>query len=302
MRLLAALLAGVSVYLAVGYVTGSAPELRWRIDREVSGVSSRQLWLTQAGVQLSFGQFLLWSILLGVVAFGFGIALTGVVWVALPPAIAVAVLPRWYYGRRRLRRLNEVHEAWPDGLRHIVASLRTGLSLAAALDELERSGPAPLRLAFARFPALSRTLGVDSSLALIREELSDPTSDRVIEILMVAYERGGSIVPDVLADLSDATTRDLRTAEEIRTNALEQRINGRIVFVVPWLVLLLLTSRPGPFRDFYGSSAGVVVIVIGALVSVVGAWLVARLSRDTLEPRVLGSSASGPRPNPEFTP
>lgn len=297
MRLLAALLAFIAMYLAVGYITGFAPDLRWRIDKEDSGLSDRQLWLVQAGARLSHGQFLLWSILLGLFAFVVGMALTGVSWVALPPALAVAVLPRWYFGRRRLRRLSEVHEAWPDGLRHIVASLRTGLSLAAALDELSQSGPAPLRLAFVRFPALSRTLGVDAALELIREELADPTSDRVIEILLVAYERGGSIVPDVLADLSDATTRDLRTVEEIRTNALEQRINGRIVFVVPWLVLLMLTSRPGPFRDFYASAAGVLVIVVGALVSLFGAWLVARLSRDTIEPRVLGSSASGSAPS-----
>lgn len=293
MRLIAALLAAASVYLAVGYVTGFAPDLRWRIEKENSGLSDRQVWLMQAGAHLSPGQFLVWSTVLGSVAFGVGMALTGVPWVSLPPALAIAVLPRWYFARRRIRRLSEVHEAWPDGLRHIVASLRTGMSLPAALDELARTGPAALRFAFARFPALSRTLGVDASLALIREELADPTSDRVIEILLVAFERGGAIVPDVLADLSDATTRDLRTVEEIRTNALEQRINGRIVFVVPWLVLLLLTSRPGPFRDFYSSAAGFIVVVVGALVSLFGAWLVARLSRDTIEPRVLGSSATG---------
>lgn len=293
MRLLAALLAGTFVYLAVGYITGFAPKLQWRIDQETSGISDRQVWLMQAGAQLSPNQFVLWSLLLAVFAFLVGMALTGVPWVSLPPALAMGVLPRWYFARRRIRRLSEVHEAWPDGLRHIVASLRTGMSLATALEELARTGPTPLRFAFSRFPALSRTLGVDASLALIREELADPTSDRVIEILLVAYERGGSIVPEVLTDLSDATTRDLRTVEEIRTNALEQRINGRIVFVVPWLVLLLLTSRPGPFRDFYASAAGVIVVVVGALISVFGAWLVARLSRDTIEPRVLGSSAAG---------
>ena len=297
MRLLAALLAGISCYLAVGYITGLAPDLRWRVDKEVSDISRRQLWLTQAGARISSGQFRLWSFLLSLFAFVVGMALTGVAWVAIPPALAVGILPHWYFGRRRLRRLSEVHESWPDGLRHIVASLRTGSSLTAALDDLARTGPAPLRIAFARFPALSRALGVDTALTVIRDELADPTSDRVIEILLVAYERGGSIVPAVLADLSDATTRDLRTVNEIRTNALEQRINGRIVFVVPWLVLLMLTSRPGPFRDFYASTAGVVVIVVGALVSLIGAWLIARLSRDTIEPRVLGSSATGSAPN-----
>ena len=296
MTLLAALLAGTAVYLAVGFITGLAPDLHWRIDQGDSGLSDRQVWLIQAGAQLSPGQFLLWSLLIGVFALLIGMALTGIPWVSLPPALALAGLPRWYFGRRRIRRLNEVHEAWPDGLRHLVASLRTGMSLAAALEALAKTGPAPLRLAFGRFPALSRTLGVDAALTLIREELADPTSDRVIEILLVAYERGGVIVPDVLADLADATTRDLRTVEEIRTNALEQRINGRIVFVIPWLVLLLLTSTPGPFRDFYASAAGVIVIALGALASLLGAWLVTRLSRDTIEPRVLGSSATGTPP------
>jgi tight adherence protein B len=293
MRILAALSAGVFAYLAVGYITGFAPDLRWRVDQDASGIKERQVWLSQAGAHLSPGQFFLWSLLLGVFALAVCLAVTGVLWVSLPPAFAMAILPRWYFARRRLRRLSEVHESWPDGLRHIVASLRTGMSLTAALDELARSGPVPLREAFARFPAMSRTLGVDTTLDLIREELADPTSDRVLEILLVAYDRGGSIVPEVLVDLADATIRDLRTAEEIRTSALEQRINGRIVFVVPWLVLLLLTSQPGPFREFYASGAGVVVVIIGAAMSLFGAWLVARLSRDTVEPRVFGSSSTG---------
>jgi tight adherence protein B len=296
MRILASLSAAVFVYLAVGYMTGLAPVLRWRVDREKSDVGGMQVWLVQAGAHLTPAQFFMWSVLSGAIAFVVCLAVTSVVWVSLPPAAAVGLLPRWYFARRRLRTLSEVHEAWPDGLRHLIASLRTGMSVAAALDELALSGPAPLRTAFARFPALSRTLGVDAALALTREELADPSSDRVIEILLVAYERGGAIVPEVLSDLADATIRDLRTAEETRTSALEQRINGRIVFVVPWLVLLLLTSRPGPFRDFYLTGAGITVVVIGALASLLGAWSVARLSRDPIEPRVLGSSAVGTPP------
>ncbi len=74
MRLLAALLAGISAYLAVGYLTGLAPDLRWRVNQEVPGVTDRQLWLTQAGAQLSYRQFLLWSVLLGGAAFFVAIA------------------------------------------------------------------------------------------------------------------------------------------------------------------------------------------------------------------------------------
>lgn len=292
MTLMASLLAGICAYLAVGYITGSAPDLRLRREQPKPGISDRALWLVQAGARLTPAQFFGWSAALGAVAFVVGMAVTGVPWVSLPPVIAVAMIPRWYFGRSRIRRLSEVHEAWPDGLRHVVASLRAGLSLSVSLEELARSGPEPLRMAFARYPTLSRTLGADAALEIIREELGDPATDRVVEVLLVAYERGGSIVPEVLTDLAGATTRDLRTVQEIRTNALEQRINGRIVFVIPWLVLLMLTSNPGPFRDFYASGAGLTVVVVGASMSVFGSWLVARLSRDDVEPRVFGSSAT----------
>ena len=78
MTLLAALLTAISVYLAVGYITGLAPDLRWRIDKETSGLSDRRVWLMQAGAQVSPGQFLFWSLVLGLFAFVIGMALTGV--------------------------------------------------------------------------------------------------------------------------------------------------------------------------------------------------------------------------------
>jgi hypothetical protein len=77
-----------------------------------------------------------------------------------------------------------------------------------------------------------------------------------------------------------------RPLEEIASADLEQKINARAVFVLPWLVLLSLTGRPGQFRAFYQSPGGVVVVVLGALLSLAGMWLVGRLARDRTEQRV----------------
>src|SRR5680860_1096925 len=90
----------------------------------------------------------------------------------------------------------------------------------------------------APLPAGSRSL----PWAPLRGELGDPTSDRVIEVLIVAHERGGRIVLELLRDLAEGTTEDLRTEEEIATASLEQRINARAVFVLPWVVLVALTA------------------------------------------------------------
>ena len=136
-------------------------------------------------------------------------------------------------------------------------------------------------------------LGTVAALEIVEEELSDPTSDRVIEVLVLAHERGGRIVRDVLEDLVVATTKDLKVLEEIETEGLEMRINARAVLVMPWFVLVALTARPGAFRDFYQSTGGLLVIVAGALLSAVGYLWIRALVRRQAEIRVFGSSAAG---------
>lgn len=296
MRLLAAALTGLAVATAVGIALGVVPRTSPR-PAERPAVSPRRQWLIQAGLRLTPAQFRLASAGAGVAAFVVFLGLTGVWTVALVPALLVAGLPRAYFGRARERRLLDVQRAWPDGLADVVASVRAGMSLERAVVRLAESGPEPLRMAFDRFPFLARTIGVVPALEVVREELADPTSDRVIEVLVLAHERGGAIVPDILRDLAAATTRDLWTMEEIQTEALEQKINARAVFALPWLVLVVITLQEGAFRAFYATSAGLLVVLVGAAMSAFGMWLVSRLGRDPDEPRVFGGGATaGGRP------
>ena len=178
--------------------------------------------------------------------------------------------------------------AWPDGLRDLVSSIAAGRSLSGALIELAASGPAPLRAAFVRFESHSRMLGTVPALEVIREELADPTSDRVIEVLILASERGGQIVKEILEDLVVATTKDLKVLDEIETEGLEMRINARAVLVLPWFVLVALTLRGGAFREFYASSAGLLVVLVGGALSAVGYLWISHLGRSQQERRVLG--------------
>ena len=289
MRLLAALAIGVFVYFLVGYATGHPPEVRFRRRDQRSPVSCRQVWLHQAGVAVTPRQFWAASVGVGAVAFAAVTALTGTPLVALVPAGAVAALPRAFFARRRAARLRLVQAAWPDGLRDVLASIIAGRSLAQALTTVATSGPVPIQQAFTRFPLLSRMLGTVPALEVVKEELADPTSDRVIEVLILAHERGGQIVKDILEDLVVTTTKDLKVLEEIETEGLEMKINARAVLVLPWVVLVALTIRPGPFRDFYQSTGGLVVVLVGGALSAFGYFLISRLARTQHEQRVFGS-------------
>lgn len=294
MIVLAALVTGAACALFAGALLGALPQGGLGGSRRVSARAARQrTWLQQAGVPMTPARFWGASAVAGLVALLVGAALTGSVIVAAVPAMAVSLLPRAYFGRRRTVRMREVQRAWPDGLRDLVASLSSGRSLTQSVSALATSGPEPLRVAFARFPELARVLGTGPALEIVKHDLADPTSDRVIEVLLLAHERGGAIVRHILEDLTDATTADLKLIDELDTEGLEMRINARAVVILPWLVLVALTARPGAFRDFYRSSGGVLTVAVAALLSAVGVVVLGRLGHDAGEERVFAGGDPG---------
>ena len=291
MSAVAAASSALFAYLLLGVLTGRAPSFAgW--GRRRAQIGRQQLWLVQAGTDLTPRQFWLGSVGAAAATFLLVALLTATPAVAIVPAVAVGALPRAGFARRRARRMRELSEAWPDGVRDLLASISAGMSLNQAVTSLSQTGPVALREAFDRYPSLARMVGVVPALEVVKEELADPTSDRIIEVLILAHEKGGHLLTEILRDLAEATTKDVRALEAIQTESLEQRINARAVFVLPWAVLLVLTLRPGYFRDFYRSGGGVLVVVVGALLSLFGLWIVTRLSREPVERRVLGAAAA----------
>lgn len=294
MSLLGALLIGWSVAAATAGWLGIDMPLTGRRARDRSALLRRRArdrtWLQQAGVRVAPLQFVVASVGAGLTVLLVLAVVVGPI-VALVPAVAIAGAPRLYYGRRRMRRLAAVQQAWPDGLRDLLASIRAGQPIGAAVDTLARHGPEPLREALVRFPSLRRSLGTVPALEVVREELADPVSDRVLEVLILASERGGAVVPTVLESLTGGITADVKLGEELQTAMLESRINARAVVALPWCVLVLLNVGNGPFRDFYRSPAGLGTVVVGAVLTVVGSVLIARLGRLPVEDRVLGGAS-----------
>jgi tight adherence protein B len=293
MSVLAACSIGIFCALVAAALMGVSPDIALPKLGFAPRRARNRLWLQQAGAGLTPARFWAGSLGAGLVSLLVLVALTGSVFVALVPSAAVALFPRGYFSRRRRIRMRAVQAVWPDGLRDIVASIAAGRSLTQAVNALAATGPPALREAFARFPELARVLGTVPALELVKEELADPTSDRVIEVLLLAHERGGPIVRSILEDLVDATTRDLKLLDALETEGLEMRINARAVVVLPWLVLVALTARAGPFRDFYRSSGGFVTLVLAACMTGVGMLFLGRLGRDEDEERVFGSAGAG---------
>lgn len=287
MRLAAGLVAGMFVYLSIGTMVGITPTWLVRTsDRPRVGASWRA-WLHQADADVTPAQFVGVSLGLGV-AVGTAVALLiGVPAIGAVAAMMACAIPQLVFSRRRQTLVRARLAAWPDALRDIITHLRSSLSMHASLGELGRSGPPPLRPYFNRYAGLAGALDHRTALQVVREDLADPLSDRAIEVLLVSFDQGSSVVIDILDDLAASAAEDLRLLDEIETLQLETKLEARGAAVLPFVVLAMLCLFTPGYRSFYATSAGWVVVVLGAVMSVGGLAFISRLGRVPTEDRIL---------------
>ncbi len=292
MSLVAALLLGALTWILVRRLVGGkapregAPAGRFSLSRAVGGRpkhrKSFQVWLSQAGAAVTPGQF--WAVSAGVGAITFVVllALSGTVVVSALPAAALAATPFAYWSAQRRKQAAARCAAWPDALRYLVGVLGAGVStLHDALEELSKSGPEPLRPPISRYVRMSARVGDRQALEAVRADLADPISDPVLLAFEGAVEEGTETVLRVLTDLSAQITSDLQLAEKIRTLQTQSRAATWGCFALPYVVLLFLCATNSAYRQFFATPFGLVLVLIGAALSLVGLLVCRRLLHPT---------------------
>ncbi|MFE6997731.1 type II secretion system F family protein [Microbacterium sp. NPDC057659] len=193
--------------------------------------------------------------------------------------LAGASAPVLFLRGRRLRLRRARRQLWPDVCDLLVAAIRVGLSLPDAVASLAESAPQALRPAFAVFARDLRATGrFESSLDRLKATLADPIADRIIETLRMARQVGGTELTGVLRALSSSVRADAALRGEVE--ARQSWIRGAAVLgtIAPWVILALLAMRPEGARA-YSTPEGVLVIVVGAIVSVVAYRIMLRIGR-----------------------
>ena len=209
------------------------------------------------------------------------------------PVIALAfgcfagLAPWMLVRRRRAQRTRELRDVWPDAVDNLASGVRAGLSLPEALAALAVRGPEQLRPAFRRFGEDYRATGrFTMALDHLKDSLSDPVGDRVVEALRLAREVGGTDLGRLLRTLSAFLREDARTRAELETRQGWTVNAARLALAAPWLILLLLSTKPQAVAA-YNQPAGAVVLILGGAVSAVAYRIMLRIARLPAERRVL---------------
>lgn len=199
--------------------------------------------------------------------------------IALAGALAAPVaLLSWLRGRARRRR-RRLSEAWPDALAALIASVRAGVSLPEACLALATRGPAELAPGFNAFAATYRATGsFRTALERLRAVLADPVGDRVVLALKVASDVGGTELVRLLRTLGDLVREDLRVRKEIEARWSWTVTAARVAAAAPWVVLVIMATRPEAARA-YSSPSGALLIGLGGAATLIGYRLMLRAAR-----------------------
>ena len=154
--------------------------------------------------------------------------LSGTLPVALTFAVIASYLPIGVLSGRARNRQRELAEVWPEAVDNLASAVRAGMSLPEALIQLGQRGPEPLRVPFLAFALDYQVTGrFVESLDRLKDRLSDPVGDRVIEGLRIAREVGGGELGRLLRSLSGYLREDARTRSELESRQ-SWTINGEI--------------------------------------------------------------------------
>ena len=282
MGAVAGLLGGVGLLLIWMACTSEPPQWRSRRSRLLADI------LVQAGAgRTSPTMFVLGStglgLLIGLVFLGMSRA-----WpVALAFSAIFTAIPFLIISSRARNRRTRLREVWPEAVDTLVSGVRAGMSLPEALTNLGERGPEAVRPQFRAFATdYAASARFDSSLDRLKTRFADPVADRIVEALRLAHEVGGTDLGTLLRSLSQMLREDMRTRGELEARQ-SWTVNGaKVAVAAPWLVLALLSTRPQAAAA-YATTAGAVILLVGAVVSVIAYRLMLRLGRLPEEERTL---------------
>ncbi len=250
----------------------SRPRAR-SLGRQVRRTVDPGLWLRQAGLaETDPREF---AVVVGTLGL-LGGAITFAVFGGMAPAILVggfaASFPVASYRKRRNTRMTEAQEAWPRLIEEIrVRTSAIGRSIPQALFEVGTAGPPPMQPAFrSAHREWLLTTDMQRAVAVLKEQLGDPTADMALETLLVAHELGGSDLDRRLEALAEDRRQDVQGRKDARSRQAGARFARVFVLLVP-AGMAAAGMSIGDGRAAFRTTTGQAVAAV-AITLVIACW------------------------------
>lgn len=179
-----------------------------------------------------------------------------IVLISIPVIFSVLMLGVPYYLTQR--RVAELDRMLPDALRQMASTLRAGIGIDAAMEDIVKSKYGPLSLEFDRaVMEIRRGRSLEGALLALARRSNSLLYERAFHLIVEGIERGAAI-----ANVLDAVSDDIREVHAIqrerRASTMQQVLFLFVValFAAP-LIAGLTVAVGGIFEETAGAGATV---------------------------------------------
>ncbi|MDD9909079.1 MAG: type II secretion system F family protein [Ahrensia sp.] len=235
--------------------------------------------LVQAGLSINMRQFILISMVIGLVIAFIAFLQSG------SPLFALALgfvggfgLPRWFVNFKRKRRLRAFILAFPNAIDIIVRGIRSGLPLNDCMRIIANDTAEPVRGEFRKLVETTQ-LGVSIPEACDRLYQAVPTSEtNFFSIVITIQSSAGGNLSEALANLSKVLRERRKMSDKIQAVSMEAKASAAIIGSLPFIVAILVWfSTPGYLDPLFFETSGHKVLFFCALSMFFGIIIMRRM-------------------------
>lgn len=187
--------------------------------------------------------------------------LTG--WVSLLLIVpgALLFLPSLIRPRTNEEAIKRV-EALEEWLRNLQGVITVGMGIESALQASQRSAPPAIHVEVATLAANLRAgWSSEDALRAFADDLDSATGDLIVSSLILAVQRRGNGLGQVLAGLAESVAQDVRMQRLVEADRAKPRSTARWITLITLGVMALGATQTGYIAP-YGTPLGQLVLLV----------------------------------------
>jgi tight adherence protein B len=210
-----------------------------------------------------------------------GFVLTKNVWLGAAAMIFGLIVPAIVIKVLAAKRLATFEHQLIDGLMILTSSLRGGLSLLQAIEELVNEIPPPIQQEFAMvLKEVKMGVPLDEALERLNKRVKSDELNLVITAILVARETGGNLSEPFSRLVNTMRERD-KIQSKVKTLTMQARLQGIIMSAIPVLfaITVYYFLNPEFFRMMISHQVGRMLLWIALCLEIVGSFFLRKFSR-----------------------
>lgn len=188
------------------------------------------------------------------------------------------------------KRSSAIQSACPEMIDHLISGMQSGLSLNESLVGLSLRGPVAMRAYFELFrDDVFNSGDFTGSLERLKSLLGEPSTDQIIEALLISKTLGGAELINILRLLANFIREDLTLRREISVKQNWIKNSAHLSAGAPWILLVLLSTQPATAASF-STPSGALILTSGLVMTCLAYIWMNRLSQLPQQPRVFSGN------------